>query len=181
MKVVIVGPCGVGKSTVAKFLANRANTPYLDFDEIGIQDMQKRKGQISPFSVSGLNFMQSIPIIIPNTTSAQFVLDIGGDTVFRQNADNYKRLAQVIWLKETYTSSIVILTAQNDILRKRFISTKNRSDYEFDEIWQNWTDISEPHWKKCGDIFIDTSFLTINEIIGRIGINSIDMPSKNKC
>ena len=84
MKVVLVGPCSVGKSTVAKLLANRANIVCLDFDEIGIQDMQKRKGQVSPFSSSRLNFMQSIPTIILNTTSTGFVLDIGGDTVFRK-------------------------------------------------------------------------------------------------
>lgn len=177
MRIVIVGPCGVGKSTVAKFLASRANTLYLDFDEIGIQDMQKRKGQISHFSASRLNFMQSIPTIIPNEPFIKFVLDIGGDTVFRKNANNDERLAQVIWLKEAYTSSIMVLTAQKDILRKRFISTKDRSNNEFDEIWQSWVDISEPHWKKCGDVFIDTSFLTIDEIIRQIEICSMGKPS----
>jgi shikimate kinase len=171
MKVVIVGPCGVGKSTVAKLLADRANTPYLDFDEIGIQDMQKRKGQISPFSASRLNFMQSIPTIIPNTTFAKFVLDIGGDTVFRKNTDNDKRLGQVIWIKDTYTSPIIVLTAKKNVLQKRFVSSKKRNENEFDAIWQNWTDVAEPHWKKCGDIFIDTSFLTVDEIIRQIEIN----------
>jgi shikimate kinase len=164
MKVVIVGPCGVGKSTAAKLLASRANIAYLDFDEIGIQDMQKRKGQISPFSASKLNFMQSLPAI----TVARFVLDIGGDTVFRKDADNNERLAQVILLKETYSTLIVVLTAKKDILQRRFFSTKNRGENEFDEIWQNWTEIAEPHWKKCGDVFIDTSFLTVDEIIGQI-------------
>lgn len=171
MKVVLVGPCGVGKSTVAKLLANRANVAYFDFDEIGIQDMQKRKGQVSPFSASRLNLMQSIPTIILSTTSARFVLDIGGDTVFRKNADNEKRLAQVIWLKETYISYIIVLTAQKDVLQKRFVSTKKRSENEFDEIWKNWTDVAEPHWNKCGDIFIDTSFLTVDETIDQIEAN----------
>ena len=168
MKVVLVGPCGVGKSTIAKLLANRADTPYFDFDEIGIQDMKKRKGQISPFSASGLNLMQSIPTIIPNTSSVRFVLDIGGDTVFRKNTDNDKRLAQVIWIKDTYTSPIIVLTAKKNVLQKRFVSTKKRNESEFDEIWQNWTDVAELHWKKCGDIFIDTSFLTIEETIRQI-------------
>lgn len=171
MKVVIVGPCGVGKSTVAKILANRANVTYLDFDEIGIQDMQKRKGQVSPFSASKLNFLQSIPTIILSTTSSRFVLDIGGDTVFRKNADNDERLAQVIWLKKTYTSPITVLTAKEDVLQRRFVSTKKRSENEFGEIWKSWTDIAEPYWKKCGDIFIDTSYLTVDEIIMQIEAN----------
>ena len=112
--------------------------------------------------------MQSIPTIILNTTSTRFILDIGGDTVFRKNVDNDERLAQVIWLKDTYTTSIIVLTAKNEVLRGRFVSTKKRSEDEFDEIWKNWTDVAEPHWNKCGDIFIDTSYLTVDEIIGQI-------------
>jgi len=171
MKFVLVGPCGVGKSTVAKSLANRANMAYLDFDEIGIQDMQKQKGQVSPFSGTKLNLMQSIPTIILSTTSTRFVLDIGCDTVFRQNVDNNERLAQVLWLKKTYTSPIIVLTATKDVLRRRFASTKKRSENEFDGIWENWTDVAEPHWKKCGDIFIDTSLLTVDETIEEIEVN----------
>jgi shikimate kinase len=171
MKVIFVGPCGVGKSTVAKSFANRANIMCLDFDEIGILDMQKRKGQISPFSSSRLNLMQSIPTLISNPTSTEFVLDIGGGTVFLENADNNERLTQVLWLKETYTSPVVVLSATKDILLRRFVSTKKRSESEFGEIWKNWVDIAEPYWQKCGDIFIDTSFLTIDETIGQIETN----------
>jgi hypothetical protein len=58
-------------------------------------------------------------------------------------------------------------------LQERFVSTKKRSENEFDEIWQDWTDAAEPYWKKCGDIFIDTSFLSVDEIIRQIEINLI--------
>jgi shikimate kinase len=168
MKVVLVGPCGVGKSTVAKCLANRVKIPHLDFDEIGIQDMHKRKGGISPFSVSRLNFRQSIPTIIPDAISTSFVLDIGGDTVFRKKADNKERLSQVFWLKETYNCHIIVLTANKEVLHGRFVPAKNREQSEFDEIWQNWIDVAEPYWKKCGDTFIDTSYLTVTDIMGQI-------------
>lgn len=87
---------------------------------------------------------------------------------FAKNADNDERLAQVIWLRETYASPIIVLTAKKDVLQKRFVSTKKRSENEFDEIWKNWTDVAEPHWKKCKGIFIDTSLLTVDETIGQI-------------
>jgi dephospho-CoA kinase len=168
MNVLVAGPCGVGKSAASKLFAQKLGMRYFDFDEIGKQDMQKLKVQISPFSASRLNFMQSIPPIILHSTSTGFVLDIGGDTVFRKSADNNERLAQVMWLRETYATVVIVLTANKDVLKKRFVSTKNRSENEFDEVWRNWKDIAEQYWKKCGDIFIDTSFLTINETIGKI-------------
>ncbi len=98
MNLVLVGPCGVGQSTVATSLANRANMIYLDFDALRIADMQKRKGHVSPFT----------------------------------------------------------------------ISAKKRSENEFDEIWENWLDIAEPYWQPCGDTFIDTSFLAVDDVVAKI-------------
>jgi shikimate kinase len=167
MKLIFVGPCGVGKSTVAKSLANRVNIAYLNFDEFGTLDMETRKGQVSPFSASRLNLMQSIPNIISSTTYTDFALDIGGDTVFRKTTDNKERFKQVLWVKKTYSSHIIVLTAKKDILLSRFISTKSRNNNDFDEIWENWL-IAEPYWQKCGDIVIDTSFLTVDKTIEQI-------------
>ena len=149
-------------------IASRANLSYLDFDALDIVDMQTRKAQVSPFSVSKLNFMQCLPTLISSVTSAGFVLDIGGETVFRKNVDNNERLNQVLWLKETYTSIVVVLTASKNVLLNRFISAKNRSENEFDRTWDDWVNVAEPYWQKCGNIFVDTSFLAIDEIIGQI-------------
>jgi shikimate kinase len=168
VNLVIVGPCGVGKSTVAMSIARRANLSYLDFDALGLVDMQTRKFQFSPFSVSKLNFRQCLPPLISSVTSAGFVLDIGGETVFRKNVDNHERLDQVLWLKETYTSFVIVLTASRNVLLNRFISAKNRSASEFDRIWDDWVNIAEPYWQKCGNIFVDTSFLAVDEIIVQI-------------
>ena len=167
MKLFIAGPCGVGKSTVAKSLANRANIAYLDFDDIGLLDMQKRKGHVSPFSASRLDLMLSMPIIL-TTTCTDYILDMGGDTVFRKTADNNERLEQVLWVKKTYTPHIIVLTAIKDILLTRYTSAKVRIINEFDDIWENWLCIAEPYWQKCWDIVIDTSFLTVDETIGQI-------------
>lgn len=87
MNVILVGPCGVGKSVVGKSFANRAKLIYLDFDALGVADMEKRKGENSPFSRSRLNFRQSIPIIM-DTTIGRYVLDIGGSTIFHAKANN---------------------------------------------------------------------------------------------
>lgn len=164
---ILAGSCGVGKSVVGKYLANHAKLKYLDFDALGIKDMEERKGGTSPFSRTGLNFRQSIPMIM-DTSIDGYVLDIGGSTVFHEKADNNERLAQVIWLKNTYLARVIVLTATKETLANRFISDESRDKFDFDAIWDEWINIAEPYWRQCGDVFVDTSFLTISDVITKI-------------
>jgi len=167
MRLVIVGPCGVGKSTIAKALSIRTKAIYYDFDSLGIADMEKRHGHYSPFSVSALNFRESIPLILVDPHKG-FILDIGGVTVFRKNVDNYERLTQVYWVKTTYQAKIVVLTANKEILKSRFHATRKQCQDEFEDIWQNWSKIAQRYWKQCGDIFIDTSNLIVDDVIRKL-------------
>jgi len=68
MNLLISGPCGVGKSTVSRILAEITKKSYKDFDKIGIDDMEKRKPGISPFSIAGLNLLKCMPIIFESTS-----------------------------------------------------------------------------------------------------------------
>lgn len=175
MNVILVGPCGVGKSAVGVSFANRAKLKYLDFDALGIVDMDEHKVNKSLFSRRWLNFRKSIPMIM-ETTVGGYVLDIGGSTVFHANADNNERLEQVLWLKETYVAKIIVLTATKDTLANRFISDKSRRITDFDAIWDEWSNIAERYWRQCRDESIDTSFLTVNDVTTQIEIimNSTD-------
>jgi shikimate kinase len=164
MNFIFAGPCGVGKSVVGKSLANRAKLKYLDFDALGITDMEERKGSISPFSRTGLNFIKSIPMIM-DTSVEGYVLDIGGSTVFHEKVDNNERLQQVLWLKHTYLAKIIVLAATKEILVNRFISDESRNKLDFDASWDEWLNIAEPYWRKCGDEYIDTSFLTVSDVV----------------
>ncbi|MCB0213067.1 MAG: AAA family ATPase [Anaerolineae bacterium] len=167
MRIVFAGPCGVGKSTVAKLLADQYSIKYLSLDEIRSDDMSKRAGQISPCSVSRLDLRECLAPTL-NTHNENFVLDLGGDSVFRKSKDNEERLEQVFWLKRTYQAKIVVLTSQKDNLRRRFLSAKNRATNEFDEMWQTWIMVEEPHWQRCTDQFLDTTNLTPENVIGLI-------------
>lgn len=172
MNVVLVGPCGVGKSAVGAVgasFANRTKLKYLDFDALGIADMNERKENKSPFSRTWLNFIQSIPIIMDSTIEG-YVLDIGGSTVFHAKADNNERLEQVLWLKEAYLAKIIVLMATKEVLANRFISDKSRNMADFDVIWDEWSNIAEPYWRQCRDESIDTSFLAVNDVTIQIEI-----------
>jgi hypothetical protein len=83
INIIISGPCGVGKSAAAKRYALQTQMKYLDFDELRATDMERRKGEISPCSVSYLDLTKCLPPMLENISS-NFVLDIGGDTVFRR-------------------------------------------------------------------------------------------------
>jgi hypothetical protein len=174
MNLVIVGPSGVGKSAVCKAIANQRNSIPLDFDQLGLTDMEKQKGHISPFSVTGLNLMQSLSPML-STISKEFVLDIPCATIFRANVNNEDRLTQVFGFKITYSAKIVVLAATKDVLRSRFVSAKNRIknpiiETDFNETWENWVDISQPYCQRCGDIFIDTSFRAVEDVVRQIEI-----------
>jgi hypothetical protein len=164
VNLILAGPCGIGKSTVAKSLANRIKIFHLDFDEL--RAINPKNGFL-PISVGSFNLHKDLPPIL-DTIVENFIFDIGGDTLFRPSVDNNERLKQILWLKKTYSAQIVLLTGQKDILLKRFISIETRSENDFEELWKNWLDISEPCWRLCGDIFIDTSFLSIDDVVGKI-------------
>ncbi len=166
MNLIMAGPCGVGKSAVSKLLSDRLSMMYLDFDEIGTIDMKTRKGSVSPCSVSKLNLMECLQPHLDKIT-VDFIMDLGGDSIFRPHADNENRLEQIYWLKKAYSCRLIVLVAQEDTLRHRFLCSKGRDNGKndnFDDLWVNWLIIAEPYWQKCLDLLIDTSSLTVDEI-----------------
>ena len=173
MNVMLVGPCGVGKTTVSMRVAVLAKLKYHDFDAIGIAHMKKVNPLISPYSKSRLNLKKSLHLIL-GQAATRFILAMGGDTVFNKCANNDERLEQVLCAKKTYALQIVVLTARKDILEKRFVASRNEFTLELSDFgrdWEEWLDIAEPYWRKCSDIVIDTSDLAPDEV--RIRIEAI--------
>src|SRR5437762_9648703 len=129
INVVVAGPCGVGKSTIAESFARSMGIEYLDFDELRAIDMEERKGAFSPCSVSTLNLKECLPTKLEKISSS-FILDIGGDTVFRRSTNNKERLDQILWLKDSYSVKIILLLSEKDVLFQRFVATKGRNESE---------------------------------------------------
>ena len=152
MRMIIVGPCGIGKSTIAKLIAYHKKIECLDLDEL------KLTGQVNrlPCSISYLNLKECLKDIL-DRQSHGFVLDIGGGTVFRKDRDNTERLQQVLWLKQAYEAKIIVLFAQQQTVQRRFLSVKSRKIDEFTKVWEAWLKIEKPFWQQCADHFIDTT------------------------
>jgi len=165
MNVVVAGPCGVGKSTIAESFARSVGIVYLDFDELRAIDMKERKGAFSPCSVSKLNLKECLPAKLDKISSS-FILDFGGDTVFRDRVNNEDRLDQILWLKENYSVKIILFIATKENLSQRFVaSEKNRDLTEFDKLWIDWQNVAEPYWRRCADLIIDTTALSIDDTV----------------
>lgn len=154
----------MGKSTVSDMLAEQFAAEYVSLDELRSSDFSKRSGEPSPCSVSRLNLKDCVFSVLDRHRDG-FVLDFGGDSVFREGTDNDDRVEQVMWLKRSYSAQVVVLTSQQDILRKRFLATKNRTEDEFERIWTSWSLIEEPCWRLCADRIIDTTSLAPVEVM----------------
>ena len=166
MNIVISGPCGVGKTTVAKTLTYRTGMEHIDFDGRGIADLEKRVN--SPFASMWLNLRECLPLLVKDK-SKRFVLDFGFGNIFRSKVDNSERLDQVRWLKQEYSAQIVVLTAKKDIVQKRFNKLTNRYKFDlFDKLWMDWLTYEKSNWRKCADLLIDTSSFTKNDTRDRI-------------
>ena len=107
--------------------------------------------------------------------SEGFVLDIGGDSVFRLGVDNKDRLNQIIDLKKTYSGRLVVLTANRNVLLERYINTKSKgignslqNEMYFQSLWSNWLNVEKRLWEKCADFFIDTTSLGTKQVVNKI-------------
>jgi len=169
MNIIIVGPCGVGKSKVSELFAREAGLIYLDFDKI------RSTKKSLPCFLNELNILECLSPEI-NEASPGFVLDIGGGTVFQPKFDNDNRLEQIVLLKKTYFSKIVMLIANQNILFERYkntkkdISSKNQTQVcnNFKEMWNNWLVIEQPYWQRCAEKIIDTSAFNQSNTIEKI-------------
>jgi len=164
--IVIAGSCGVGKSTVAETFARSMGILHLDFDELRAVEIQDNKVVASsPCSVSKLNLRECLPSKLDKLSSC-FILDFGGDTVFRNFVDNEERLKQVFWLKENYSVKVILLVANREILLERFItSEKNRDLTDFDKLWVDWQNVGEIYWRECADLVVDTTNLSVYDAV----------------
>jgi hypothetical protein len=170
MNVVVAGPCGVGKSTIAESFAQSVGIVYLDFDELRAIDMEERKGAFSPCSVSKLHLKECLPAKLDKISSS-FILDFGGDTVFRDLVNNEDRLDQILWLKENYSVKIILFITTKENLSQRFVaSKKNRDLTEFERLWLDWQNIAELYWRRCADLIVDTTTLSIDDTVIKMKI-----------
>ena len=160
MRLLLSGPCGVGKSSAAALIvAHVAGSRHLDLDalRVGTDGISLLPG----CSVSSLDLEVCVGAEV-DACGNHIVLDIGGDTVFRRGSvDNESRLAQLLAFKKAHDLEAVLLDASREATRSRFLSCKSRRPDEFDEPWNDWTEVSRPYWVRAADRVVSTDDIVI--------------------
>ena len=149
LRILLTGPVAIGKSTTAMEL----NSAYPKVKHIEHDRLKLTNGL--PCSVTRFDPNRCFSPHIEACRSG-FVIDIGGDSVFRSTADNNHRLRQILGFKKKYGISVVLLTATRETLLRRFLGSKGRTEDEFEPVWIDWQSIGQPFWNQCADVRIQT-------------------------
>jgi shikimate kinase len=174
MNLIISGPCGVGKSTIGEIIAERMGMVFLNLDEHRDNKMGNYPRGLDPCSVSFLNLKECMYATI-DRLSTSFILDIGGDTVFRRGVDNDDRRVQILTLKKRYSAQIILLTSERDVLLRRFTNCEkrkmdgnNKLEEAFNEMWTEWLSIGSIYWTSCADLILDTTYLSVIDAVKQV-------------
>lgn len=137
----------MGKSSIARALEEQSGLKRVETDAM---DRNRR-------SLSEYDFAAYVEPELPEPPEG-VVLDVGGDSVFREGADNVARRLQVESLKSTAQLTVVLLVAGKDVVRERYLNCgKPSSSACFEDDWEAWVTHMEPHWRDCADRTVDVS------------------------
>lgn len=156
VRLLLAGPCGVGKTALGRAL--KKLVPDLELVE---HDALKVDGYPRACSITGFD---PFGCFYDRVSSAdQFVIDIGGGCVFRGSVDSEARLERMTEFKHDLGMSIVLLTADLDVLQRRFLSCKQRHAASFDGTWSEWVESERGFWLRCADLLVDVSGLALGD------------------
>jgi len=156
IKIALAGSSGVGKSA----LGGKINESYQEIHHIE-WDLYKH---LKPCMVSSLNIEICLSTLL-NDHRIEFILDIPGDTIFKQNKFNQDRLKIFLNEKQKYGFSVLLLHADKNTVRRRYLSSiKGGTPVCFEIDWNNWENFEKPFWEKCADYLIDTTYIDLCEV-----------------
>lgn len=134
----------------------------LEFDALRLEYLNKPE-----FQLSTLNLLRCLPTL--RTLAPEgFILDMGGDTLFRPDTDNDARLANINGFKAACAAAVVLLAATKAVVLTRYVSVKGGIQSAFEADWTHWQRFGAPRWKECADIALDTSSLDPIQVAAEI-------------
>ncbi|MCB1616801.1 MAG: shikimate kinase AroK [Pseudomonadales bacterium] len=150
VRVILVGPMGVGKTTIGKILADELHLPFFDSDK----EIESRAGADIPwiFDVEGeRGFRERESRILDELTSLNesIVLATGGGIVL--SPDNRKRLIS--------RGRVVYLTASLKHLLQRTSRDKKRPLLQTDnpaKVLEAVLEIRDPLYREIAEVIVST-------------------------
>ncbi len=148
--VFLVGPMGVGKTTIGKHLSEELNLQLFDTD----REIEARAGADIPwiFDVEGEEGFRQREIRVLDALSQQqgIVLATGGGIVLKQ--ENRQALAS--------RGTVVYLTAPIDLLVERTSKDKKRPLLQQDDpraVLEKTLEVRDPLYREVADFIVSTS------------------------
>jgi shikimate kinase len=158
--VVLVGPMGVGKSTVGKKLAKRLELPFVDTDAV----ITKNHGDISAiFANRGEPVFREIESdVLVSLLNEPAVISTGGGAVLHEKSREALSLATVVYLSTDGKHIASRLKGGNRPLIKNGISD-----------WRQIYNSRKPLYEQVADLTVDTSNSSLLQTIDAIleGLN----------
>lgn len=153
--IVLVGPMGVGKTTVGKKLAKRLDVPFVDTDAV----IAKNHGDISEiFATKGEPIFREIEsdTLVP-LLDRLCVISTGGGAVLHERTREALALATVVYLSTDGKHIASRLRGGNRPLIKNGISD-----------WRQIYTSRKPLYEQVADITVDTSNSSLVQTIDAI-------------
>ncbi len=158
--VVLVGPMGVGKTTVGKKLAKRLELPFIDTDAV----ITKNHGDISAiFADHGEPAFREIESdVLVSLLNEPAVISTGGGAVLHEKSREALSLATVVYLSTDGKHIASRLKGGNRPLIKNGISD-----------WRQIYNSRKPLYEQVADFTVDTSNSSLLQTIDAIleGLN----------
>jgi shikimate kinase len=130
-KVVLIGPMGVGKSTLGKIVASRLNWTYFDNDIDMAKTANTSIEQLSKMSVEQLHELEADFILEIIASNGPFIAGAAASVIENENVQRALKEINTIYLSiplsEIYkrTSAGTVgrqaLNQQSDIVKERFL------------------------------------------------------------
>ena len=153
--VVLVGPMGVGKTTIGKKLAKQLGRPFLDTDK----EIVKQHGAISKiFEKSGEQHFRTLESeFLLAALASDSVVATGGGVVTQERNRDALRNTFVIYLSTNGRHIASRLLAGRRPLLKNGISD-----------WKRIYEERKPLYEKVATVEIDTSSKPLNSVVAEI-------------
>lgn len=180
--ILLIGPMGTGKSTIAKELANIKKLEYINLDEIREGHLQViRTYGIDPFSekhihITKQNELQLVQNILSNLSNPS-IIDFAAGSTEPYNQESFDRMQSLF---EKFENVILLLPSENieesiEILTER-IKARNNDDVKFLE--QNIRFLKSPTNKVLATMTCYTKNKTpqetAKEILERIALKRME-------
>ena len=156
--IVLIGMAGAGKSCVGRLLAHKLNQPFIDTDDLIVENLGRPLQEI--IDTDGpMNFCRIEEEVLLTVNVRNHVIATGGSSIYSDSGMNHLGKEGVI----------ILLRVNLGILQKRVGETSERGlvkrpDQSFAELFVE----REPLYEKYASISINCSHLSCEEVCSRI-------------